>query len=231
MSNTHPMKIYLQKQIGDLNNRISVAQRQLQDANSHYELMKSRFKGGMTSNTGAYTLEQNLMKSHVGALMPGNVGDINRVIWPFWFTTEDVTLAPSQAINANFTVTQEAAFVLLSMTRSVYVEQEGQANAGKFTYIDPEGVGAAGKTNGLTFVIQDSQSSRSFMNTPLDVNHLGYWRKPTIMDAPPLFLPNSNIEVTWQNNSLDNTYRPRLTFFGYRVRIDHAKDILSTVSG
>lgn len=227
----HPMQIHLEKQLQDLNNRVSNAEVELAKQNQHFELMKRRFKGGMQSNTGAYSLEQNMMQAHVNSLMPGNVGDINRVIWPFWFTTENVTLAPNQSANANFTVTQEAAFVLLSYTRAVYVQEAGQDNIGQFQYVDPEAQGAAGKTNDLNFVIQDSQSSRSFMNTPLSVNHIGYWRKPTVMTAPPLFLPNSNIEVTWQNNSSINTYKPFMTFFGYRVRIDHAQDILSTVSG
>lgn len=227
----HPMKKFLTQRLSDLNNRIGRAQQTLQMANDHYSQVSSRFKGGMTSNTSAHSLEQNMMKSHVDALMPGNVGDINRVIWPFWFTTEDVKVAPSQAINANFTVTQEAAFVMLSMTRAVFVEESGQANAGQYQFIDPDAVGAAGKTNGLTFTIQDSQSSRSLMNTPWNINQVGYWKKPTVFPTPVLFLPNSNIEVTWQNDNQANTYRPKLTFFGYRVRIDHAKDILSTVSG
>jgi hypothetical protein len=149
------------------------------------------------------------------------------VIWPFWFTSQRVILEPNQSANANFTVTQEAAFVVLSYTKAIFVETED----GEFSCIDSDAQGAAAKAPDLTFVIQDSQSSRTFMNTPVEVNQVGYWKRPTTLPTPVMFLPNSNVEVIWQNNSQDLVYQPFLTFFGYRLRIDHAQDILSVVSG
>lgn len=227
--NNHPLKDLLNKNLRDVRNRVAQAQAEMQKQQGILENMQVRQNGGLVGNDGAKTLQYNLEKGLDNALMPGNVGDINRVIWPFWFTSEKVTLGPNQSANANVTVTQEAAFVLMSYTKAIFKEENG--GAGQYQYIDPEQPNAGGKANGLTFTIRDSQSSRSFMNKGFDVNQAGYWKKPTALITPVLFLPNSNIEIIWQNNNQNDTYRPFITMFGYRLRIDHAKDILSTIQG
>jgi hypothetical protein len=225
----HPLKGLLQKQLTDVRNRLAQATAEMQKQQGILENMQMRQNGGLVGNNGAKTLMYNMEKGLDGPLMPGNVGDINRVIWPFWFTSEKVTLGPNQSANANITVTQEAGFVWMSYTKAIFLEEDG--GPGQYQLIDPDQANAGGKANELTFIIRDSQSSRSFMNKGLDVNQAGYWKKPTTNITPVLFLPNSNVEVIWQNNSTDRTYRPFITMFGYRLRIDHAKDILSTIQG
>lgn len=162
-------------------------------------------------------------------LRPGNLGDINKIVWPFWFTSSKVTLAPNTAAQGNITITQEAAFIWLSYVKCVFLEEDG--GPGQYQYIDPDAAGAAGKQNGLTLLIRDSQSSRQFMNQPIDINQVGHWRYPTVLPTPQLLLPNTNLELSFQNNTNDLTYRPFVTLFGLRVRIEDAKNILSTISG
>jgi hypothetical protein len=54
---------------------------------------------------------------------------------------------------------------------------------------------------------------------------------PSVLPTPILFLPNSTIEVTYQNDNATDTFVPFITLFGYRVRIEDAQNILSTVVG
>lgn len=228
MKMSHPMKQYLTKNLQDVKSRLAQAEAELEREAKLLKNAEMRAKGGLVGNDGAKTLQYNMQQGLNAPFLPGNVGDINRVIWPFWFTTSKVTLAPNQSINANFTVTQEAGFVMMSYTRAIFMEA---AQAGNFVLIDPDQPNGSGKANDLSFTIRDSQSSRIFNNIPQNANQVGYWKKPTILPTPQLFLPNSNIQISWQNNSQTNTYRPFLSFFGYRLRIDHAKDILGTVVG
>lgn len=225
----HPLRMQLEKNLKDVKNRLANAEAELQKEAQLLKNAEMRAKGGLVGNDGAKTLQYNIQQGLDAPFLPGNVGDINRVIWPFWFTSELVTLAPNQAANANITITQEAGFVWMSYTKAVFLEDPG--NLGTYIYIDPGQPNASGKSNGLTFTIRDSQSARSFHNIPMNINQSGYWQKPSILVTPQLFLPNSNIEVTWQNNDANNTYRPFISMFGYRLRIDHAKDILGTVVG
>ena len=226
----HPLKAHLQKNLQDVQARLKRAEAELSKEVGNLKNAEMRLNAGMVGNNSARTLHANMDQALDNPFLPGNVGDINRVIWPFWFTTENVTINSNQSINANFTVTQEAAFVWTSYTRTVFLEQ-GDAGSGEFLYVDPDQPGAAGKSNGLSFDIQDSQSRRSFFDRPMDVNQAGWYKKPKYLSTPQLLLPNSNIAINWQNNNADNIYKAFITFYGYRVRIDHAQDILGTITG
>jgi len=218
----HPMQ-YLLKQKAAMMKKVAVASNEMDHEAGK---LRQAEKAASFQNESAISLEDNLMKGQ-NPLAPGNVGDINRIIWPFWFTTTELELQPNESQDANFTVTQEAAFVWTSYTKAVFVEVQN----GDFRHVDPEEPGSGAKANNLSFVIQDSQSQRAFQNIGMDLNQLGWWQKPSVLPTPVLFLPNSNIDVTFQNNDANDVYKPFITFFGYRLRIDHAKDILSTIYG
>jgi len=186
-----------------------------------------RLANGMLPNMGANDLEANLRNNPnlSSGMVPGNVGAINRVIWPFYFTTAFITLAPNTTINTGFTVTQEAAFIWMSYTKSVY-ELTGGTD---YTYVDPDQPGAAGIAPGLSFTIHDSQSGRDFDNFPINLDGVGNPRWPTMFPKPTMFLPNSNIQISFNNSDVAKTYVPFITAFGYRIRIDDAQNILSLV--
>lgn len=161
-------------------------------------------------------------------MTPGNVGDVNSVLWPFYFTTERVIVPPASQINAGFSVTQEAAFVMIAFTKAVFLREEEPAL--NYTYLDPDAPAYGGKAQGLSFTFRDSQSTREFVSTTLDLDHVGNPRFPTYLPAPMLMLPNSNLQITWNSqNNEDQTFVPFLTFFGYRIRIEDAKQIYSLV--
>lgn len=163
-----------------------------------------------------------------GMLQPGNVGDLNRVIWPFWFTfTPAPELAPGESLGANFAVTQEAAFVVMAITKTVHKVTAGPV----YTYVDPDDESIAGQNPGLSFYIRDAQSSRVFMQTTVQLDHLGAPRFPTVLAQPMLFLPNSVVEAGYSNAHPTDTYVPFVTMFGYRLRIEDAENIRSLVTG
>ena len=199
--------------------------------------MQAQARGNLMPNTNARSLNANLQQALGPAYMPGNVGELNKVIWPFWFTDTNVAengtiVRPNQEVNAQVAITQEAAFVLVHYTKSVFIESEDQGGFnGQFTYVDPSQPDGSGKTNGLFFNIRDAVSTRSFFNLPMNINQVGYWQKPTQLPRPILFLPNSLIEVSYQNNTPDVSYKVFTTFFGYRLRVEHANEILSLVTG
>lgn len=227
MSN-HPF-MYLQNQKTMLQNQLNSLHQQMDKEAKLLKNAEMKMRGNQIPPVGPQSLQHNLAQGLSSKLMPGNLGDINKIAWPFWFTSTKATCPPNTAINGNVTVTQEAAFIALSYTKAVFLEETG--SPGQYQYIDPNQPDDSGKSNGLTFLLRDSQSSRQFMNRAIDINQIGFWKYPTVLPVPQLFLPNSNIEFTFQNNTNDLTYRPYISIFGLRVRIDHAKDILSTVTG
>src|ERR1017187_5308790 len=62
-----------------------------------------------STNRPGSALQANMQNNLPPGMVPGNVGDINRVIWPFYFTTDYVSINPDQSIRSGFTITQEAA--------------------------------------------------------------------------------------------------------------------------
>ena len=224
MSSNHPVSLYLNQQKQMLANNLKQLEVQMnKEAN---QLKNLQAQGNQVPTAGPKTMQHNLM-SVAAKLRPGNLGDINQVVWPFWFTTNKATLAPNTTVQSNITITQEAAFIWLGHTKAVFLKEGG---GDTYQYIDPEQPDSAGKANNLTMSIRDSQSSRTFMNKSIDMNQVGTWKYPTILPTPQLLLPNSNIEFQFANSDQFNTYRPWISIYGLRVRIEDAKNILSTIS-
>lgn len=206
-----------------LGKQIARNQRMIEELNKRESLKRQGLQQGSGS---ASQLTQNLDSVLPGGLLPGNVGAINRIIWPFWFTFSAPELIPNTTSQGFTTITQEAAFVWMAYTKSVFT-----VSGGVYTYVDPEQAGANGSTDGLKFSVRDSQSTRVFHNSPLDMDMIGSPQYPSVLPTPMMFLPNSNIEITYTNENPSVTYVPFLTFFGYRVRVEDAQNLLSTVVG
>ena len=162
-------------------------------------------------------------------LRPGNLGDLNSVIWPFFFTFSAPELEPGRSSISLTTVTQEAAFIWTSYTKAVYLRSG--AGPYDYTYIDPSQPGAAGSADGLQFTLQDTSSTRTFHNSPMSLDMVGDPQFPSILPTPMMFLPNSTIQCFYSNQDASNVYVPFITLFGYRVRLDDYYSVLSTVTG
>jgi hypothetical protein len=212
-----------------LENILRTARGALDKKEEELAQLESKTRQGILPYDNVHNLKKNLEQLPY-FLQPGNVGQINEVIWPFYYATGDnnsstVIVNPNQSLRSSFSVTQEAAFVMMSYTKTVYV-----VDGDDITYIDPDANGV-GDAPGLKYLIRDAQSSREFFNLPLNIDQVGNPRWPTILPSPQMFIPNAIVEVDFINSHPTNVYAVQMQFFGYRIRLEKAKDILSLVYG
>jgi hypothetical protein len=193
------------------------------------QTLNSRAARGMGANASAQEVSGNLQTLLPNDLVPGNVGDINKVIWPFFFRTNlQSPLVPAQTFTTTFSVTQEASFIWMSFTKAIYNVTDAGLPTEKWQYIDDNDPANAGLLQGLTFTVSDAQSTRDFMNTPVDLSQVGLARFPFKFPRPVMFLPNANVQINFTNGT-GLTLVPFITAFGYRLRVENAQDILSLV--
>jgi hypothetical protein len=160
---------------------------------------------------------------------PGNVGDINNVIWGSIMSFSRVELAPNTTMQTSFIVNAEAAFTIIGLTKTVFTK----TGAGPFTYtaIDVNDESFAGNIDSLYFQIRDAQSGRVFNNGPTPIECIGSGDEPTALVSPWFILPNSTIEIIFSNNHAVNTYVPLISCHGYRSRVQNQNSIMSTATG
>lgn len=180
------------------------------------------------TGTGAQGLQDKFSRGILSSFSPGNIGDINNVIWPFAFMFQPQLIAPGQSLIQSFSVTQEAGFLWRSLSQATF-----RVAGGNYTYIDPfvvdEGLNSP---NGLVFGLQDAQSTRQFNGRALeDISLLGNSNFPTVYPSTLFLLPNQTMQLTLSNNNATDTYYTCVTVWGYRVRVKDAQKILSTVTG
>lgn len=169
------------------------------------------------------TVRDELLSKIPRHMMPGNVGDTNKVIWPFHFTVEfDFGANPvwSSATRATkfFQVTQDAGFLLCGVARTSSSFDAGSELA-------PLGLD-----------IRDRQSARQFNNSPIPIQMIGRSSKYTQFHEPLWINPSAFVDVTL--SSLLNTAtiantsasaKITLTFFGYRMRSGGKTEMGTTV--
>jgi hypothetical protein len=160
-------------------------------------------------------------------MLPGNIGDLNNVFWPFYFTFTAPELPPNSGSIGSFTVTQEASFILLNISQVVFKKVAGSYTAINALNSDE----ALNNANNLNIAFRDAQSSRTFMQLPMGISEIGCAEFPTILNQPQMFLPNSTIECIYQNSNATETFVPFVTMFGYRLRVDNSASILSLITG
>src|SRR5438445_6833223 len=143
-----------------------------------------RLKNQMLNPTSLESFETRAAGNLPSWLAPGNVGDLNKVVWPFLFvSTQAAPLIPNGNITTQISVTQEACFVFTHFTKSVY-SFDSVTNA--VQYIDPNTNDDTGLADGLQFSIRDAQSTREFFDGPADLDFFGNPRFPTKLPAPQM---------------------------------------------
>lgn len=181
-------------------------------------------------------LEQELLQKLPSSLMPGNVGNFYDVAWPFDYTVAfdfgtNPTYGPNtpnpQILNTptvptggwqSFQVTQEAAFIIGSVSRKC----------------------ASGTTSGelapLQFLLKDRQSTRQFMDLPIPIQALAKKTPPSIWEVPLIIMPNAFLDIyisSWLTSAQATAGSGAMsfTFSGYRTRTSDISTVLSTVYG
>lgn len=186
--------------------------------------------------TNAGRLHSNLAKFIPAHLMPKNVGHLYHVQWPFYYsmtfnlsqTNVWIANGPNGAVSSEtrqtrtFQVTQESAFLITSITRHA------------------DDYDAGGDLGPLQIQIVDRQSTRQFSNSPIPLQMFGTEGYPTPLPTPFLVMPNATIEAeiscflssgVIQEVAAGSTGKIQLTFNGYRMRIEDAQQVLSSVYG
>lgn len=155
-------------------------------------------------------------------MVPANVGGLDSVQWPFYFSVNfdlgtNPTFSNATKQTRSFQVTQEAGLLIMSVSK---ISTDSDAGALAPLQID--------------FI--DRQSSRRFMNNPIPIQTIGGFGLPTVLPTPMLLLPNAALQIemtSMVNGSVvyAGDSKHQFTFFGYRVRIDNAENVLSTIFG
>lgn len=186
---------------------------------------------------GGRELQQKFSRGILDGIQPGNIGDINRVIWPFAFQFQSANgqvldIAPGQSQTLSFTVTQEAGFLMRTISHSTFRRIPVSSD---LQYVDPyyfdEG---ANSPNGLTYTMQDATSSRLFTGSlqgrsNKEISLLGNANFPSIYPSTVFLLPNQTMLLNLTNSGFE-TYKSFITVWGYRIRVEDAQKILSTVN-
>ncbi len=162
-------------------------------------------------------------------LTAGNVGEINRVIWPFWFTHEGIDVASGgDEQTAQIKITNEACFVWTHMIKTVFIRTGTTPNL-VYSYLDPDLTTNDGITLDLNFSIKNPQTGMTFFDNPVSMDCLGTPKDPFVLPQPIMHLPNEIIQLNYFNNHASNIYRVKTVLFGYRIRLEDQAQILSLV--
>lgn len=216
------------QQLQDLNDQVNSIAQIVSAKEADIQNRESMLRQNQAPNNSAQNLQYNMRNALGPLLTPGNINDVNAVIWPFYFTTDipNSSVGPNETFQTGFSVTQEAAFVFMSFTKTIYLA-EGDPES--WTYLDPDTQEPSAP--GLSFTLRDGSSSRQLFNSPMAMDNYGNPRFPTKFPRPVMLLPNQVMQIQFINAHATNKYVPFITAFGYRIRIDEAQKILSLVYG
>lgn len=226
MSYIDPRENALDGDIQQLANRLKEQRRYERRLNQEMGAVADALTSqAQVSNTSVSDLQTSMQQSLPAYMLPSNVGDINEVAWFFWeqmtfdFGTDPVW-SPLTNQQQSFQVTQEAGFLITSISRTY----------NSYT--------TAGALAPLQVSFRDRQSSRQFNDNPIPLQTIGIKGKPTILPTPYFLLPNAFFDgfmTSFQTNNPGQatvgTSRHQLSFFGYRMRVEDAEKVLSTILG
>lgn len=157
-------------------------------------------------------------------LVPGNVGNLYDVTWPFWYVANfdfgvDPVISQNLRQTQSFTVSQEAAFILLGISRA-----------------SDEATTLGGAYGPWQLNFQDRQSSRKLNDAPIPFQILGSKANITPLPTGYLILPNASIDVEMSGSNVTpftatGVAKHQIMFHGVRIRIEAADKILSTIFG
>lgn len=156
-------------------------------------------------------------------MRPSNVGNIDKVTWPFYFTlTFDFGTNPTYGPNTkqvqSFQVSNEAAYLLRIIGRKPW----DSTNASDLAPLQIE--------------LRDRQSSRQFNDRPIPLQNIGKKFLPSELSTPMILAPNAFFEVTMTSWLLANQAsvgigKHEIYFSGYRIRAEDMKKTYSAIFG
>lgn len=169
-------------------------------------------------------LNDQIRKVLPNYMAPGNIGDIQKVSWPYFEVMtfdfgNNPLLSPATTQTQSFKVDQEAGFLILAVS---------------WTYNSYNTGGALGP---WLINFTDRQSSRQFMNAPIPVQSIGTRGQPLIFTTPQYVQPNAAIEGTMTTfvqgtgYNATGTSKHQFQFYGLRIRENDTENVLGTIFG
>lgn len=169
-------------------------------------------------------LKQHLKNILPAYMVPGNVGDFTEVTWPFWHTVEfdfgtNPVFGPNTRQTKSFQVTQEAGFLVTGISRKTYAYS------------------TASELAPLQIEIRDRQSSRQLNDRPIPLQMIGKKSRQTVLPTAYLLMPNAAVDIimsSWLTADAAASVgsgKVEISIHGYRMRIEDAEKVLSTVYG
>jgi hypothetical protein len=169
-------------------------------------------------------LRNSLLGNLPNYMMPGNIGGITEVTWPFYFSInmtmgDDPTISQNTYARGSFQVDQEACFLIMAVSIAYNTNDEDAT---------------AIATAPLQVEFIDRQSSRRFNDKPMPIQMIGGDSCPTIFPVPMYMQPNAFLDVQVngilaQEYDFDGSGSFQFTFFGNRIRNENAGKVLSTI--
>lgn len=168
-------------------------------------------------------LKKNLQKIIPSYLVPGNVGNIDDVLWNFDFNYTfdfgDNPLYNSETRQSRIEqVDQVAGFLLTHISRTAYDSGESGINAP------------------LSLTIRDRQSSRQFVDEPISIQAFGTRGRYTQLLTPLYFPPNANMEIilsSWlgagESFQTNGSGIHQFMLSGLRIRNANVAKIISSI--
>jgi hypothetical protein len=212
----------IEAEINHLNNlKRQLRQREKSiNARALYLSQPSQFQNNNVKN-----LKNELVAALAPHMLPGNVGALNEVAWPFYFQTiidfdTDPTISSNTIQRASFQVDQEASFILMSVSVQFGVDANGSALS----------------TAPLAVEFIDRQSSRRFNSGPAPIQTFGSNSLPSVLPTGMLLMPNAFLDTEVRGiplvaQSFVGSGEMQFSFFGYRTRVENAEKVLSTIFG
>lgn len=212
--------VQLQEKINELLTRRA----ELRKQEKNFRVRSSVFSSQPVIPGSADSLKKVLSSILPAHMMPGNVGDVNSVAWPFYYPFQfdfgtDPTLTSLSRQERNQQVSQEAGFLLLGISKN-FEQQDSESG-----FLGPYQID-----------IRDNQSTRQFNDNPLPIQCIGEDSRPTEFATPLLFLPNASIKITastWlatgETLATVGSGSFEVCLYGLRVRIEDAASVLGTI--
>lgn len=211
----------IQSSINHLNNVKRALRDREQNLNARAQYLNNP---GTFPVSNVKSLRESLLGNLPEHMMPGNVGGINEVTWPFYFQAQldfgdDPTISQTSIVKSFFQVDQEAAFLLMSVERTHNQDADGAS---------------ATQNAPIQIDLIDRQSSRRFSSQNIPLQGIGFNSLPSIFPTPFYLQPNAFLDITASGMNItpqDFTGSGlfTLSFFGYRIRTEDAGKVLSTI--
>lgn len=214
-----------QAAIAEAQREVEALQRFIQDLRAQERGIAARERAlaSQPQVRGGEGLAGHLKSFLPSRLVPGNVGGINTVVWPFWLTLDfdfgtNPSLTSTSEVMETVQVTQEAAMLVTEISRV------------------SEAATTAGDLGPYTVSFRDRQSTRQFQDRAIPLQAIGSKSYATRFPTAMLIMPNAFLEVTmgtWlaagETQNTTGSGKHQISLHGYRIRIEDTEKVLSTI--